>query len=267
MMTALLVDDEPRTAARLAAMLGEFPDIEVIGAARSVADAIVFLAGREPDVVFLDVSMPGAPGVELLPHVDPKTQVIFVTATEVAAVAAFEHGALDYVLKPFSKERLERAVDRLRQACGTTDAMANVDAGGACVGVPLGGVVEGDTHFEQVETLTLQAKLPLIHVGSHRVELVTVADIGWIMSQENYTRVRGAQGSSVMVRRKLTEWEAMLPGEIFRRLDRSLIVNMQRLVATQTRSREQTLLTFEGFDEPLPIGRTAAARLKEVLRV
>ncbi len=70
-----------------------------------------------------------------------------------------------------------------------------------------------------------------------------------------------------MVRRKLAEWEAMLPAGVFQRLDRSLIVNMQRLLATQTRSRDQTLLTFEGLDEPLPIGRTAASRLKDTLRV
>lgn len=263
MITALLVDDEPRTSARLASMLACYSDIEVIGSARSVADAKLFLAGREPNVVFLDVSMPGAPGVALLPHVEAGTHVIFVTATEVAAVAAFEHGAVDYVLKPFSKDRLELAVQRLRQACSTTDAMARPGNGDATLGLPF--EVEGGGG--DAEAVALQARLPLVHVGSHRVELVTVADIGWITSQENYTRVRGTPGSSVTVRRKLTEWETMLPGEVFKRLDRSLIVNMQRLVATQTRSREQTMLTFSGFEEPLPIGRTAATRLKELLRV
>lgn len=263
MITALLVDDEPRTSARLAAMLGEFSDIEVIGSARNVADAKLFLAGREPDVVFLDVSMPGGTGVELLPHVEPRTQVIFVTATEVAAVAAFEHGALDYVLKPFSRERLERAVERLRQACGALDVTASPGDAAIHVGRPMQATAVGETG----EVLALHAKLPLVNVGSQRVELVTVAEIGWIASQVNYTRVRAADGAKVTVRRKLAEWEAMLPEAVFRRLDRTLIINIQRLVATQTRSREQTLLTFDGLDEPLAIGRTAAARLKDVLRV
>ncbi len=263
MITALLVDDEPRTSARLAAMLSDFDEIEVIGAARSVADARLFLRGREPDVVFLDVSMPGGLGVELLPDVGPQTRVIFVTATEVAAVAAFEHGAVDYVLKPFSKERLERAIERLRQVCGAAEVGAAEGENGGQVGLPL-----ADAEPEPAEAaVSLEAKLPLVHVGSQRLELVTVGEIGWITSLDNYTRVRAANGASVMVRRKLAEWEALLPAGVFQRLDRSLIVNMQRLLATQTRSRDQTLLTFEGLDEPLPIGRTAATRLKDTLRV
>ncbi len=150
-------------------------EIEVIGVSRSVADARLFLSWRRPDVVFLDFSMPAGPGVELLPDVGPETQVVFVTVTEVAAVAAFEHGVVDYLLKRTSQP--------------------------------------------------------------------------------------------VTVRRNIGEWEAMLPAATLQRLDRSLIVNLQRLSTTQTRSREQTLLSFEGVDAPLPIGRTAAARLKEALRV
>ncbi len=263
MITALLVDDEPRMSARLAEMLTGYEDIEVIGTARSVVDARLFLGVREPDVVFLDVSMPGAPGVELLPHVEPKTKVVFVTATEDAAVAAFEHGAIDYVLKPFSSERLERAVERLRLARCASEAQTKADTCVGEAGTPLSACGEPDS----LGMLQIDSKLPLLAVGSHRVELITVGDIGWIIAQENYTRVRSASGSTVTVRRKLSEWESMLPCEAFRRLDRSLIVNIQRLVATQTRSREQTLLSFSGFDEPLPIGRTASARLKEVLRV
>jgi Response regulator containing CheY-like receiver and SARP domains len=81
--------------------------------------------------------MPGGPGVELLPSVGPETQVVFVTATEVAAVAAFEHGVVDYVLKPISQPRLERAVERLRRAClgreaGAQGADVAVAAAAAC---------------------------------------------------------------------------------------------------------------------------------------
>jgi len=103
------------------------------------------------------------------------------------------------------------------------------------------------------------------------IEVIGVArsltDIGWMTAEKNDTRVQPAASQPVTVRRKIGEWEAMLLAATFQRLDRSLIVNLQRLSTTQTRSREQTLLNFEGVDVPLPIGRTAAARLKEALRV
>jgi two-component system LytT family response regulator len=264
MLTALLVDDEPRSSARLTELLGACGgEIEVIGVARSVADARLFLSGRRPDVVFLDFSMPGGPGVELLPDVGPETQVVFVTATEVAAVAAFEHGVVDYLLKPISQPRLERAVERLQRACFGREA----DAQGADVAVAAGAACQNTGSLPSLDAVSLASKMPLVNVGTQRVEMVSVADIGWITADKNDTRVQPAASRPVTVRRKIGEWEAMLPAATFQRLDRSLIVNLQRLSTTQTRSREQTLLSFEGGDAPLPIGRTAATRLKEALRV
>jgi two-component system LytT family response regulator len=264
MLTALLVDDEPRSSARLTELLGACGgEIEVIGVARSVADARLFLSGRRPDVVFLDFSMPGGPGVELLPDVGPETQVVFVTATEVAAVAAFEHGVVDYLLKPISQPRLERAVERLQRACFGREA----DAQGADVAVAAGAACQDTGSRPSLEAVSLGSKMPLVNVGTQRVEMVSVADISWITAEKNDTHVQAAASQPVTVRRKIGEWEAMLPADTFQRLDRSLIVNLQRLSTTQTRSREQTLLSFEGVDAPLPIGRTAATRLKEALRV
>ncbi len=262
MITALLVDDEPRNSDRLARMLTSLEDIEVIGTARNVADARVFLQGRQPDVVFLDVSMPGGPGVELLPDVGGHTRVIFVTATEVAAIAAFEHGAIDYVLKPCSQERIERAVDRLRHSLAGPP-----DAAQPALTVARGLPSRPDDLEDAAEALSLDDKLPLATAGSRVVQLVAVGEIAWIAAMENYTQVRTVSGKPVTVKRKLAAWETILPGEAFRRLDRSLIINLHRLVSTQSRSREQTLLSFTDIAESLPIGRTAATRLKELLRV
>jgi two-component system LytT family response regulator len=262
MITALLVDDEPKLSVRLAGMLQKMEDVEVIGTAGNVSEARHFLQMRQPDVVFLDVTMPGGLGVDLLPSVHRATRVIFVTATEAAAVAAFDFGAVDYVLKPCSQDRLERAVDRLRRSLGRSDD--ETDAAGHTVSAALSAVCEGDTRGP---SLSLEDKLPLLKSGSRCVQMVHVRDIAWITAMENYTAVKTVDGSSFTVKRKLTTWENILPESVFRRLDRSLLVNMHRLTATQSQSRETMLLVFSGVQEPLPIGRTAASRLKEYLRI
>jgi len=261
MITALLVDDEPKLSARLAGMLEKMDDIEVIGTAGNVSQARHFLRSRQPNVVFLDVSMPGGPGVDLLPSVDSATRVIFVTATEAAAVVAFDYGAIDYVLKPCSQTRLERAVERLRKSLGDSALEAKTAAHPLKppAAMPNDDEVEGPV-------LALDEKIPLLKAGSRSVQMVPVADIAWITAMENYTAVKTIDGSSFSVKRKLARWEEMLPEHVFRRLDRSLLVNIRRLTATQAQSRENMLLVFAGVQDSLPIGRTAAARLKEFLR-
>ena len=115
MITALLVDDEPKALERLAELLEAFAAVEVIGRAGSVDEAERFLQGRVPDVVFLDVTMPGRLGIDLLNSVPQETKVGFVTARDTYAVTAFREGAVDYVLKPFDHDRLAITIERLQK--------------------------------------------------------------------------------------------------------------------------------------------------------
>lgn len=255
MLRALLVDDQPRATARLTSLLAEIGGIEVIGTARTLAEAREFLSGREPDVVFLEVSLPGRHGLELLADVGLQAHVIVVTASEVAAVAAFEYGALDYILKPVALPRLQLAVERLRRACGESK---DGSRRGLSAARPLAPARLA------TDRVTADAKLPLVHAATQSMELVALEDINWISAVKRDSLVHTTAGE-VPVRRRISEWESMLPEAVFQRLDRSLIVNLRRLVGTQSRSREQTLLTFNGIEQPLPIGRTAASRLREAL--
>jgi two-component system LytT family response regulator len=106
MFTALLIDDEPLANSRMREMLAVHPEIEIIGVAGGLAEAKAFLDTRAPDVVFLDVEMPGGSGLDLLESVPDATQVVFVTAREKYAVQAFAVAALDYLVKPVDPERL-----------------------------------------------------------------------------------------------------------------------------------------------------------------
>lgn len=246
MITALLVDDEPKALERLADLLEGFEVIDVIGRAGSVDEAERFLKGRVPDVVFLDVTMPGRLGVDLLGSVPKGTKVVFVTARETYAVEAFRTGAVDYVLKPFDRDRLAITVERLEDLFATDEAHAAPQ--------PRAGEAGGD-HDQAVE----------LTMSRSRTRPVPYADILWIEAVQNYTRVQVAGEEPVVLRRTMAEWEALLPPADFPRISRSLFVQLGKIRSTQWQSRDQMLVLFAGLDQPLPIGRTPMARLKELL--
>ena len=175
MITALLVDDEPLASARLTELLGGLTDdVEVIGTACDVADARRFLAGRTPDVVFLDVDMPGGAGFELVGSVPASTRIVFVTAATDRAIDAFGVGAVDYLHKPVDRSRLARTIDRLldrpdptRPPPVSTDLSRRRDAAAT---QPAGTLVLGDA-------------------GSQDVAPVPLADVIWVDGCRNYSRV------------------------------------------------------------------------------
>lgn len=257
MITALLVDDEPVALDRMAALLEEFEIVDVIGTARSVDDAERFLRGRVPDVVFLDINMPGRLGIDLLAGVPPGTKVVFVTALEGHAVDAFRHGAVDYVLKPFDHDRLAVTIERLSQRIGG-EAMAGPSGTDSANTGHADGV--GEVSDDMADSVTLSGG------RGRRTDVVRYADIVWIEAIKNYTRIQVPGQRPRMVRRTMAEWEASLPPADFQRISRSLIVQLQAVRSTQWQSRDQTLLFFTGVSEPLPVGRTAATRLKELLK-
>lgn len=254
MIRALLVDDEPRATERLAGLLESFPEIEVIGTARDVGDAERFLAGRTPDVVFLDIDMPGRLGFELVPSVPEESRIVFVTAHEGRALEAFEVGAVDYVLKPVDRDRLAVTIDRLRDWLSATPAAAE-PAGRQGAPQEAAAASPGD----------VAGAISLSLAGGRGVETIPLADIAWVEGVRNYTRVQIRGRKPAVVRRTLAEWEAILPTPTFGRISRSLIVQPVAIQATQWQSRDQTLVVFAGVAEPLPIGRAATARLKELL--
>lgn len=258
MITALVVDDEPKAIERLAELLESFPGVDVIGTARDVGDAERFLAGRVPDVVFLDISMPGRLGFDLVASVPATTRIVFVTVLENRAIDAFRAGAVDYVLKPVDRDRLAITIERLegRAAAGRT---VPADPPSASGGVDHGDGEAGEASGDTAETVTFTVS------GGRSVEVVRYSDIVWVEAVRNYSRVQARDRRPRIIRRTMAEWESLLPAAEFGRISRSLIVQLPAIRSTQWQSRDQTLVIFSGFSEALPIGRAATARLKELL--
>lgn len=256
MITALLVDDEPRAIERLASLLEAFDAVDIVGTAATADDAERFLAGRSVDVVFLDINMPGRLGIDLAGQLPPRTKVVFVTAHEDYAVEAFREGAVDYILKPVDRDRLAITLDRLDAALEPAASATEEEGNDASEW----GEEAGDASADTADAVTLSGK------RGHSIDVVSYADIVWVEAVKNYSRVQARGRRPRLVRRTMAEWEKLLPAAAFQRISRSLVVQLPAIKSTQWQSRDQTLLFFSGVPHALPVGRTAAARLKELLR-
>lgn len=252
MPTALLVDDEPPASQRLGDLLSAHREIEVVATARSVAQASKLIKQHAPDILFLDVELPGGSGLKLLSELNDRTHVCFVTAHPQYAVTAFEVGAVDYLLKPVDRMRLAVAVGRLLRAMRVAEVESETSPSGDSAAPPAAWSQGGEATI----VVTLQ--------GGRKARL-RLDEILWIEGSGKYSRVcLVGQRKPATVRRSLAEWGESLPAEVFPRLGRSQIIRLARLSLVTWKSREETVLSFAGSTEMLSVGRTAAAKLREL---
>ena len=201
-LNAIIVDDERLARRELRGLLEEAhgTTVRVVGEAESVGAAAELVRTCDADVVFLDVQLTGESGLDLLPRIDPAVAVVFVTAFDQYAVRAFEVNALDYLLKPVAPARLALAVDRL-------------------------GAPNDASSAESTARLTMQDRLFLRL--DDRMGFIKVADIVSIVADGDYSVVRLAGRQSHRARKALRDWLARLPENVFVRVHRSTIVNLE----------------------------------------
>jgi two-component system LytT family response regulator len=220
-MRVLIVDDEPPARARLRRLLAAWPEVEVAGEAGSGEQAIEQAAAQSPDAVFLDVQMPGLSGLDVAASLpDPAPAVVFVTAFDRYALAAFDAEAVDYLLKPVGPERLARALERLRARAPNAPR----------------------------EALRPQPQQLLIP-DRGRTHVVPVAEILWLEAADNYVTVH-TTARSPLLRRTLA---ALLDdlGEGFVRTHRSAAVALAHVQQVQGRdSGDATVLLRGGAQAP-----------------
>ncbi len=242
-LRVLVVDDERSARKFLRATLAAHPWLSLVGEAATVEEAALLAAAQRPDVVLLDVQMPPASGFDLLPRLPaPVPALIFVTAHDAYAVRAFEVSAVDYLLKPFSEERLLRALQRVQHGRNPSSAKNS-----------------GST-----SPLTLDGAVVLRDAS--RIRRVEVRDIAAVVAEGSYTQVHFATDRPMLVLRTMADWEALLPAPPFLRVDRSLVVNLERIVGIDVHSRDKGELTLQADGSPrLHLGRLALNRVREAL--
>jgi two-component system LytT family response regulator len=215
----MVIDDEPLARSRLRELLARERDIEVVGEAGSGGEAVALIGQLRPDLVFLDVQMPERNGFEVLAsleHAPPA--VVFVTAYDAYALRAFDVHALDYLLKPFDRDRFARALGRARAALERRRADGRLDERIAAL---LSDLVPARP--------PATPRLERVAVKSNgRVRLVPVAEIDYIEAAGNYLRIYVGTERHV-IRETLSAFEAKLDPARFVRIHRSTIVNIDRV--------------------------------------
>jgi two-component system LytT family response regulator len=231
-MRALIVDDERLARAEVRRLLAAHPEIEIVGEAQNGEEALAAISQLAPDLVFLDIQMPGMSGFELLERLEDMPQVIFTTAYDRYAIQAFEVNALDYLLKPIAPARLAAALAKVR---GQPDP-----------------VRAGSHRLERV----------FVRDGE-RCWIVSLPEIFLLESEGNYTRVCfGAERP--LIRRSLNVMEEQLDPALFFRANRRQIVNLKWIDKVDLAPAGGLTVTLRG-GTTVEMSRRQSIRLREVL--
>lgn len=249
-LTALVVDDEALAREKLCALLALCGDVEVVGECADGPAVLERLREGRPDLLFLDVQMPGMDGFQVLDALEPANipQVIFVTAHDRYALQAFEVHALDYLLKPFDDARLRRALDHARERLALEPRELT------------GGVRELLDHWRQQRRYETR----VVVKDRGRAEFVRVEDIDWIEAAGNYLEIH-ATGRTRLIRETLKDMEARLDPERFVRVHRSRLVNRDRVRHVEAGAFGEFVLTLDG-GATLRSGRGYGDRIRQWLQ-
>ena len=205
MMRILIVDDEAPARDKLRRWLAEQPDLEIAGEATDGLAAAAAIDKLQPDAVFLDIQMPGLSGLEVAAQLEPEQAplLVFVTAFDEHAIKAFELNAIDYLLKPYDKDRLRKTLERLRERRGQ------------------GGATQAAVATARAQTGSSER---LLVPHGDQLQLIDAAAIHWLEADDNYVHVHTAQARYI-VRRTLADLLVQL-GERFTRIHKSAAVNI-----------------------------------------
>jgi two-component system LytT family response regulator len=246
-MKALIIDDEDLARAVVREHLAAHPDMEVVAECANGFEALKAAAQFQPDLIFLDIQMPKLDGFEVLELLEAdgkRPAVVFVTAYDQHALRAFEAHAVDYLLKPFSKERFDAALAKARtlhSAQSTLPPQAVELAATARQGRPLERIVVKDG-----------PKVTVVHLDR----------LDWIQAQDDYVLLR-TEGRSLLKQQTLANLETQLDSSRFIRIHRSYILNLDRLMRVEQDSKEHRDAILRDGTR-LPVSRTGYQRLREL---
>ena len=245
-MRVLVVDDEELARTRIKGLLEDVPDADVVGEAENGLQAVEMIGSLSPDVVILDIQMPGMNGLEVVDALPSVPLIVFATAFDEYAIKAFEVNSVDYLLKPITKERFSEAMERAR-----------------CL---LANAPELDDQLSRLAGLVRKREIGRLPVmKGKRIVLVDLADIVWIGVQDELVFVH-TKSEQFMVNMTMTELEERLDAAVFFRSHRSSIVNLNhvREIVPWFGGKYKIIVGDESGSE-LVLSRDRAKGLREIL--
>ena len=243
-MRAIIIDDERLARAELRKLLQEYPEIEVIDEATNVDEGVSKIENQNPDLIFLDIQMPGKTGFDLLAELDRAPQVIFTTAYDEYALKAFEVNALDYLLKPIEPKRLADAMHKLN------NQEAPLPSNGFAIDTNRELLTENDQVFVK---------------DGERCWFVKLSEIRLFESVGNYAKVFFGNNKPLILK-SLNALEERLDPKVFFRANRKHIVNLRLIDKIEPYFNGGLLLEMKG-GEKIEVSRRQTVKFKEMMRL
>jgi DNA-binding LytR/AlgR family response regulator len=262
---AVLADDERLMREQLKSRLRDvWPELEIVGEAKNGAEAVALVAKESPDLAFLDIRMPEMTGIEAARQIAGVCQIVFITAYDQYAVEAFEHGAIDYVLKPAERERLAVTVSRLKQRLKAPQDGAAYLAEAERVSHVLGQLADKLAAAPGAAEPAKAAPLKWIQASiGQGLRLIPVDDILFFQSDEKYTRVQTAQYEA-LIKKPIRELIDELDPNQFWQIHRSTLVNTAAIANVTRDFRGRQVVTVKGHTQKLEVSRTFTHLFKQM---
>lgn len=243
MMKVIIIDDEPLARSIVKEYLQYYTDVELIAECNDGFEGIKAIQQSQPDLIFLDIQMPRINGFEMLELIEDPPGIIFTTAFDEFAIKAFESNAVDYLLKPFSKERFEKAIQKYRQHQSTQ---------------PTNNIIETAAQSP------LQQNRVVVKDGS-RIKIIPVNQIHYLEAADDYIKIVTAEGT-FLKKRTMNFFEQSLSIYHFVRVHRSYIVNTQLITRIDAYEKDSHLLLLT-TGAKLPVSKAGYVKLKEELGI
>jgi DNA-binding LytR/AlgR family response regulator len=245
MPTALIAEDEPMLRAQLKARLSEaWPELGDIVEAENGDLALALIDERRPDVAFLDIRMPRQSGLDVARAIAGRCHVVFVTAYDEYAIAAFDEGAIDYVLKPVTADRVGKVVARIKARLATPP-------------IDLAALLAKLAAREESAVPLRWIRASLGNV----MQMIAVVDVVYFQAEDKYTKVV-TRDSAALIRKPIKDLYDELDQEAFWQIHRATIVNLQAIARVERDFRDQPVITLKSRPEKLTVSRTFAHRFK-----
>lgn len=244
-MKAIIIDDEPLARVIVREYLQGFNEIEMVQECNDGFEGLKAITHHQPDLIFLDIQMPKINGFELLELIEQPPAVIFTTAFDEYAIKAFETHAVDYLLKPFSKERFTKAVQKWLSQVQTGQQKSATQS-----------------LLQSPAETPVQAERIVVKMGS-KIKIIPVSEIHYFEAADDYVKLHTGEGS-FLKNKRMSYFEASLRGQQFVRTHRSFIVNVQEITRIDPYEKDAHIAMLKS-GATIPVSKSGYAKLRMIL--
>lgn len=247
MIKALIIDDEPLARMIVKEYLQQHKDIELMQECNDGFEGVKAIQQHQPDLIFLDIQMPKINGFEMLELIDQPPNVIFTTAFDEYAIKAFESHAVDYLLKPFSQERFDKAILKWMEQHKSTNHSK-----------------PGESLLEAASQMPPQNQRIVVKTGS-KIKIIPVEDVYYLEAADDYVKIHTREGA-FLKNKTMNHFEQSLDKNLFVRTHRSCIVNIQQITRIDPYEKDNHIAILKSGGR-VSVSKTGYAKLKQVLGI